>query len=115
MAHTLYMDHCADGAVVAGLRRLGVDLITAEEDGREETADPLVLDRATELKRIVFTEDKDFLREARRRQNLGIHFYGVIFVRQNRVPIGRCIEDIHIIVEAGDIEHINDNVIYLPI
>ena len=109
------MDHCANGAVVAGLRRRGVDLITAEEDGHEETPDPLVLDRATELERIVFTEDEDFLREAQRRQRLGIHFYGVVYVHQNRVPIGRCIEDLQIIVEAGDIENLKDNVVYLPL
>lgn len=115
MAHALYMDHCANGAVVAGLRRRGVDLITAEEDGRRETADPLVLDRATELRRVVFTEDRDFLREARRRQQLGFHFHGVIYARPNHVPIGRCIEDIHIIVESEDIENLIGNVIHLPL
>ena len=79
MAHRLYMDHCVKGAIVSGLLRRGLDVITAQQDGYNEAPDPLVLDRATELERIVFTQDEDFLVEATTRQRAGEYFYGVIF------------------------------------
>ena len=115
MAHALYMDHCVKGATITGLRLRGVDVLTAREDAHHEVADPLVLDRATELQRVVFTQDEDFLRDAARRQEQGIPFYGVIYAHQDRVSVGRCIEDLQFIVEIEDLENLVGRVIYLPI
>jgi predicted nuclease of predicted toxin-antitoxin system len=59
-----YFDENVPGAIVEGLRQRGIDVLTAQEDGFDETPDPLVLDRAGELGRVLFTRDDDFLREA---------------------------------------------------
>ncbi len=115
MAHALYMDHCVKGAITAGLRLRGVDVLAAREDARHEVEDPFVLDLATELERVVFTQDEDFLRDAARRQEQGIPFYGVIYAHQDRVSIGRCIEDLQMIAEMEDLENLVGRVIYLPI
>lgn len=40
----LYMDENVRGAITRGLRRRGVDVVTAWEDGRAATPDPDVLD-----------------------------------------------------------------------
>ena len=115
MAHALYMDHRVNGAIVAGLRRRGVNVLTAQEDDHHEAPDSVVIDRATELGRVVFAQDVDFLIDADRRQRLGIYFHGVIYAHQTRVPIGRCIEDLQLLVEAEDIENLVNNVIRLPL
>ena len=55
MSVRLYMDVHVRRAVTAGLRLRGVDVLTAQEDGNRELLDPELLDRATELGRVLFT------------------------------------------------------------
>ena len=49
MSVRLYMDEQVHLAITTGLRVRGVDVLTAQEDGRSNTPDDVVLDRATEL------------------------------------------------------------------
>lgn len=72
MALAFYMDHHVPKAITAGLRLRGVDVITAYEDGTSELDDPELLDRANELKRVLFTQDDDLLSEAAKRFREGI-------------------------------------------
>ena len=67
MSVHLYMDVHVRRAVTAGLRLRGIDVLTAQEDGTGELPDPELLDRATELGCVLFTQDDDLLREAKRR------------------------------------------------
>jgi len=60
----LYMDVHVRWAITDGLRRRDVDVLTAQEDGGATLADPLLLDRATSLVRVLFSQDEDLLREA---------------------------------------------------
>lgn len=111
----LYLDENVHGAIRDGLRARGVDVITAREDGREATPDPEVLDRATELGRVLFSEDRDLLIEATRRQRAGVPFGGVVFARQRRVSVGVCIDDLELIAVAGEPEEFRDRVQFLPL
>ena len=65
------MDVHVPMAITESLRRRGVDVLTAQEDGAERFEDPPLLDRAGERGRILFTRDEDFLDEASRRQRAG--------------------------------------------
>jgi predicted nuclease of predicted toxin-antitoxin system len=85
---TLYMDVHVPRAVTNGLRRRGVEVLTAQEDGTAELDDPTLLDRATELNRPLYTQDDDLHVEARRRQTAGESFAGVIYSHQLRSPVG---------------------------
>lgn len=60
MSVQLYMDHHVPAAITQGLRSRGVDVLTSYEDGTAEFDDPPVLARATELGRVVFSQDADF-------------------------------------------------------
>ena len=64
MSVTLYVDVNVRQAVTDGLRLRGVEVLTAQEDGSRELEDDALLDRATELGYILFTQDEDLLREA---------------------------------------------------
>jgi len=55
----LYMDENVERAITAGLIARDVNVVTAQQDGRDEASDSEILDRATELSRIVFTRDAD--------------------------------------------------------
>ena len=86
----------------------------AREDGRAEAPDPALLSRSTELERVMFTQNKDFLREATRRQREGAHFYGVIYAPQIKSRVGQYIEDLHMIAELEDQNNLIGLITYLP-
>jgi hypothetical protein len=67
------------------LKRRGIDVLTAFQDNAHEFDDPPLLDRATGLGRVLFTQDEDFLREGARRQAQGIYFAGIIYGAQSLV------------------------------
>jgi hypothetical protein len=53
MSVGLYMDEHVPRAITEGLRLRGVDVLTAQEDNRRRASDSELLDRATELGRIL--------------------------------------------------------------
>lgn len=74
MSLALYLDHNVRAAIAAGLARCGVDVLTAFDDGYARADDPTVLARATELGRVLFTNDDDYLSIARDWLKGGRHF-----------------------------------------
>lgn len=115
MAISLYMDHHVPLSITNGLRLRDVDILTAYEDGKNKLGDSELLDRANELKRILFTQDDDFLAEAAIRQKKGIPFYGVIYAHQLRISIGGCIRNLELIAKKGQLEDIINQVLFLPL
>jgi hypothetical protein len=115
MSIALYMDENVHRAVTNGLRLRGVDVLTVQEDKRIAFPDPKILDRATELQRVLFTQDDDFLTEANRRQVENIDFFGVIYGHKLRVSVGDCIRDLEIIAEVANPEELANRVQYLPL
>ena len=109
------MDHNVPQAVTVGLRLRGVDVLTAYEDDAHRLPDSELLDRAAELGRVLFSQDADLLREAEQRQQSGKSFCGVSFAHQKKVSIGKCIEDLEIIAQAGTSEELDNQVEYLPL
>jgi ADP-ribosylglycohydrolase len=61
MALQFLMDHHVARAITLGLRLRGVNVLTAYEDGSHEISDPELLDRATDLGRVLFSQDDDLL------------------------------------------------------
>lgn len=111
----LYMDAHVPGPATRGLRLRGVDVLTAQEDGADELLDPLLLDRAAELGRVLFTQDDDLLAEAARRQESGEPFAGVIYIHQRKLEVGRCVDDLELIANATEPEEWRARAQYLPL
>lgn len=109
-----YMDHNVDDRITDGLRLRHMDVIMAREEGRDRTPDPSLLDRAGELGRVFFTHDRDFLREAARRQREGIAFHGVVFAPM-LTYIGTCIENLERISERNNPEDMTNRLIHVPL
>jgi predicted nuclease of predicted toxin-antitoxin system len=115
MSIALYMDQHVPRAITNGLRLRGVDVLTAQEDGTSALDDASLLDRATALKRVLFTQDDDLIIEAANRLREGISFYGVIYAHQLRVSVGMCVRDLEMIAKAGEPEDIINDVQFLPL
>jgi predicted nuclease of predicted toxin-antitoxin system len=82
MATALYMDVHVPLAIARALRRKGFDVLTAQEDGAARLPDPALLDRVTDLGRMLFSQDEDFLAEFARRQQAGMRHATVIYAHQ---------------------------------
>lgn len=115
MTVALYMDEHVHRAITIGLRLRGVDVLTAQDDGRRHTPDNVLLDRAKELGRVLFSQDEDLLAEANRRQQEGIPFAGLVYAHQLHVSIGICILGLELITKVATPEGLADRVEYLPL
>ena len=115
MSVGLYMDVHVPAAITRGLLLRGVDVITAQIDGTARLGDPALLDRASALGRVLFSQDEDLLAEATRRQRNGEFFGGVIYAHQLRITIGRAIDDLEMRAQAGSFVEFAERVEYLPL
>ncbi len=111
----LYMDQHVPRAITVSLRLSGADVLTTQEDETSRFADSALLDRATRLGRVLFTQDADLLAVAAQRQEHGRAFGGVIYAHQLRMSVGDCIRDLLIIAEAGEPGDLVDRVLFLPL
>jgi hypothetical protein len=109
------MDVHVRRAVTQGLRRRGIDVVTAQDDGSASLPDHLLSDRARQLDRVIFSQDDDLLREARQRQPQGDAFAGVIFAHQLRITIGQTVRDLELLAKVYETEDMENRVEYLPL
>lgn len=90
----VYMDVQVPAGITRALRRQGVGVLPAQEDGAGRFPDPEMLDRTAELGRIVFAHHADFLAESVRRQRAGLPFFMIVYAHQQHVSIGGCVADL---------------------
>ena len=115
MTISFYMDVHVRRAITEELRRAGVNVLTAQEDGCGEFSDPQLLDRATSLGFVLFSMDDDLLAEATHRQTKGLPFTGVIYAHQLRITIGQAVRDLRLIAEVYAASDIANRVEFLPL
>src|SRR3954466_4713766 len=109
-----YMDHHVPSAITAGLRQRGLDVLTAEEDGSARLDDDVLLDRATSLGRVLFSQDQDLLTIAHRRLRTGPAFAGVVYAHQLRISIGQAVRDLELIAQTLDPDDMQNRLQYIP-
>ncbi|MBE9120299.1 DUF5615 family PIN-like protein [Tychonema sp. LEGE 07199] len=116
MSIALYMDENVPLPITNGLRQRDVDVLRAQEDNHQNTPDTVILDRAMDIQRVVFTQDEDFLAIANRRQQEQVNFAGVIYAHQQNVTFGdRPFRDLEIIAKVNEPEDLVNCVQYLPL
>ena len=109
------MDVHVPDAITTGLRLRGVDILTAQEDGTRRLSDAMLLDRATALEHVLFSQDEDLLHEAAQRQRRREAFAGVIYAHQLKVTIGQCVRDLELLAQVNEPEEFANRVLYLPL
>jgi len=110
----LYFDHHVPRAIVVGVRQQGIDVLTTEADGTADDDDGLLLQRATDLGRVIFTQDSDFLVLAAAWQQTGREFTGMVYAHQLRITIGAAIRDLVLIASLMNPDDIRNRVEFLP-
>lgn len=104
-----YTDENVARAVVDGLRRRSVDVLTCQEAGMMGAMDEEHLVFATEQQRVIFSQDDDFLRLHAK----GISHAGVVYAHQ-RVSIGTIIQGLLLICQILKTDEMNNHVEFIP-
>jgi hypothetical protein len=102
MPVALYMDQHVPGPITRQLRRRGVDVLTALEDGHDRTPDDELLEHIAAIGRVLFTHDIRFEALAESWQRQGKPFAGLIFAHPLRGTIGQLVRDLELIAKATD-------------
>lgn len=108
-----YADEHVHAAIVAALRRRGIDVATVQERGQQASPDGLVLAQALKEQRILLTNDQDFLQLAAILARRNETFAPIFFWPQQRRTIGQVVR--RLIREAAlcDYESACSRVFYL--
>jgi len=114
MATRLYMDVHVPQSITDQLRRRGVDVTTAIDDGFQEAPDDQLLERASQLGSVIFTQDIGFRAMAQTWQRQGRSFAGLLFGHQLGGTIGQYVRDLELIAKASEPEEWVNVVEWLP-
>lgn len=109
------MDQHVKAAVTDGLRQRGIDVVTAMEDGTDRWEDEAILARATELGRVVFTQDDDFLAIADQWLSVGRRFAGLVYGHQLGVTIGQAIRDLELLATVLEGDEMANHIEFVPL
>jgi predicted nuclease of predicted toxin-antitoxin system len=110
-----YMDVHIPRAITNGLRLRGVDILTAQEDGATETPDEILLERARELGRILFTFDEDFLVISSEYLRTSKPFSGIVYAHALLMSVRQCLDDLELIAKAGKTDDFRNHIEFLPL
>lgn len=106
----IYADENVNIAIVEGLKRRGVEVLSAFDTGNLGLSDDEQLKYAKEEMAVIFTHDDDFLSMV---AESGVEHCGIIYVHQQHLSIGECIRRLKTIVETIPPEEMRNRVLFL--
>lgn len=115
MPVAFYMDVHIPVAITEQLRRRGVDVVTAIEEGTNELPDEELLKVTTAAARIVFTHDIGFKALAEQWQRQSKRFAGLAYGHAEGASIGQYVRDLELIAKATEPAEWMNVVVYLPL
>lgn len=100
------MDVHVHGAITAGLRRRGIEVLTCQEAGLGRTADKDILEYAHANNWVLFSQDDDFLTIC---ANHDLNHNGLVYSHK-RNSIGRIISGLMLICEVLELEEMENHI-----
>src|SRR3954447_1419820 len=104
-----HLDENCHGAIAGGLRRRGADVTTTPEVGLMTARDEEQAAYALGENRVIFTQDRDFLRL----HAAGMSHAGIAYCDKDTLSIGEIITALVLIWEIYEPEEMTDRVEYL--
>jgi predicted nuclease of predicted toxin-antitoxin system len=104
-----FMDEHYPAPVTQGLRRLGIDVLTAQDAGRTGLPDPDQLAFATAENRVLVTFDSDYLAL----HHSGIDHAGIAWCREQKYAVGMLIQLLQLLHGVSDRDQMRNRVEYL--
>jgi hypothetical protein len=100
--------HVAD-AIAEGLQRRDIPVVTAQEAGIRNLPDDEIVRRCDEQKRVVVTNDQDFLRL----HGAGNAHAGIVYWQQQTKGIGQILQGLALIYEVMSAEEMRGRVEFI--
>jgi len=110
-----YLDFRAPLVIGQQLRRRGVNVVHAMEEGTNRLKDDQLLELATTQGRVVFTQDVGFRVMTQDWQRRGRFFGGLIFQHQRGTSIGNTVADLEIVATATEQSEWSNQILHLPL
>ncbi|MDJ0679488.1 MAG: DUF5615 family PIN-like protein [Xenococcaceae cyanobacterium MO_167.B52] len=104
-----HLDEHVKSAIARELRRRGIDVTTTVEVGLRTKTDEEQLEFIRQEKRVIFTQDDDFLKIA----SQTINHPGIVYCRQGTRSIGEIVESLALIYEVYSPEDIQGTVEFI--
>jgi predicted nuclease of predicted toxin-antitoxin system len=106
-----HLDERCPHAVAVGLRRLGIDVTTTTDAGLLHSPDEQHIAFALAERRVIFSQDEDFLALAAR----GTPHAGIVYCRQQTRSIGEIIATLALLWEVYEPDEIAGQVEYIEV
>jgi hypothetical protein len=115
MPTPLYLDVHVPVAIAQQLRRRGVDVVHATEEGTNQFDDAALFELATREGRAFVTQDIRFRVMAEDWQRQGKPFAGLFYGHQLVMSIGEWVADLELIAKATEVAEWANSVNQLPL
>lgn len=89
-------------------------MLTAQEDETAQASDEQLLDRATQLGRVFFSQDEDLLTLAHHWFQTNRPFAGLVYAHQLSITIGQAVRDLELIARALDAADMQNRIVFIP-
>lgn len=104
-----HLDEHVPHAVADGLRRFAIDVTTTTDAGLLGAEDLVQIGYAIAQRRVIFTEDDDFLAVA----STGVPHSGLAYCRQNARSIGQIIRALELIWEVYEPDEMQNRIEFI--
>ncbi len=109
----IYCDENIESAIVAGLRRRGIEVISARDIGDLGKSDEYHLENASELEAVIVTHDVDFLKIAHQWQQGGKEHKGILYAHPLDLSPGECIRMVELVTQVLTEEEMKNHIEFL--
>lgn len=109
----IYCDENIESAIVEGLKRRGIEVISARDTEDLGEDDEYHLKRASELGAVILTHDVDFLKIAHQWRQEGKKHKGILYAHPLDLSLGECIRRVELITQVLSEEEMEDYIEFL--
>jgi len=109
----IYCDENIESAIIAGLRRRGIEVVSAQDAGDLGKGDEYHLKHASELEAVILTHDVDFLRIAHQWQQEGKGHKGILYAHPLDLSPGECIRMVELVTQVLTEEEMENHIEFL--
>ena len=109
----IYADENIEEAIIQGLRRRGVEIVSARERVYIGRDDEFHLLKAKQLGAVVLTHDTDFLIMVHQWRSDGREHNGILYTHSQNLSIGECIRRVELVVHVLSEEEMRNHIEFL--
>ena len=109
----IYCDENIESAIVEGLKRRGIQVISTQDTGDLGKSDEYHLERASKLGAVILTHDVDLLKIAHRWTQEGKEHKGILYAHPLNLSVGECIRMVELVTQVLTEEEMKNHVEFL--